>query len=361
MSLAAAADPLGVTAPLGRLAVAAAASLALGVNSAHTAPSATCHGLPVTLVVDGGAATATPGADVIRMTGPATVRAGAGPDIICGSAGPDRIDAGSGDDVVLGAGGDDTIRAGAGRDHVYGEGGADRIRGGPQADVLVPGGGRDRVSAATADVVQPGRYAVSVHIPDGDLRDLIASRRTVAVSRPAPGGPPRSLIPVWATFRPRSSTALSWSDVASAYAHRIALRPASVVRPLTVSGPAAGEVAWTLTADGFTSAPWRGLGARTFVIINQRHETTVAGLAQAWSAGAETRVTAVSAVGLSGHQAMEARMPVAVAVFTTDLDLQGLLLEDIPSDAAVVEPTPAAPTATVLWSSATGSFTAAPR
>ena len=56
-----------------------------------------------------------------------TVLAGAGNDIICGSASADTIDGGAGNDTIMGNGGADVLRGGLGSDALFGGAGNDEL------------------------------------------------------------------------------------------------------------------------------------------------------------------------------------------------------------------------------------------
>ncbi len=149
------------------------------VVGAGATARATCHGLPVTTTQDRGVITGTPGRDIIRLRAGATVRTGAGPDIVCGSPAADDIRTGAGDDVVLGRGGPDDIRTGAGRDTAFGDAGDDRMDGGSGRDMLVGGAGHDRITAQVimeagehqiaGDIAAPGTRAISLVVRPGAL------------------------------------------------------------------------------------------------------------------------------------------------------------------------------------------------
>ena len=88
---------------------------ALAASHHGKAHSYYCHGHKAT-IVGHGHVKGTKHADVIVLTGPSTVDAGAGNDIVCGSSGHDVINAGTGNDKVYGNGGNDVENGGAGND-----------------------------------------------------------------------------------------------------------------------------------------------------------------------------------------------------------------------------------------------------
>jgi uncharacterized repeat protein (TIGR01451 family) len=120
-------------------------------------PTATCRGLPITLLGTGGDDTlvGTPGPDVIAaFGGDDSIASLAGRDLVCAGGGSDRIGAGSaadkvfagaGRDLLLGRGGPDVLRGGAGGDVLRGNRGADRLRGGSGNDRCRGGAGRDSI------------------------------------------------------------------------------------------------------------------------------------------------------------------------------------------------------------------------
>ena len=95
-----------------------------------SAPTATCDGIPATIVGTNGDDTlnGTPGPDVIvGLGGNDVVHGGGGDDVICG---------GAGDDVLIAGNGGDAVDGGAGFDIVFGEAGDDALHGGAGEDVV---------------------------------------------------------------------------------------------------------------------------------------------------------------------------------------------------------------------------------
>lgn len=66
--------------------------------------------------------------------GPDDLLGGSGRDLLLGKAGNDVLDGAGGNDVLEGAGGDDVLRGGAGNDQLRGGQGVDRCAGGPGGD-----------------------------------------------------------------------------------------------------------------------------------------------------------------------------------------------------------------------------------
>lgn len=121
---------------------AAVSALVAGFGAGHASGTSApmCHGKRAT-IVGRGVVNGTPRADVIVLTGPSVVHAGAGNDLVCGSSGNDVIHAGAGDDVVYAGAGDDIVFGEAGNDRLYGEAGNDKLYGGSGHNLLVGGPG----------------------------------------------------------------------------------------------------------------------------------------------------------------------------------------------------------------------------
>jgi uncharacterized repeat protein (TIGR01451 family) len=127
------------------------------LTASPQAPSATCLGVPATIVGTGGpdALVGTGGRDVIVAAGGNdTIYSLAGRDLICAGTGNDRVVGGSaadrilgnaGRDTLLGRGGPDLLKGGAGPDTLGGNAGADRLHGGGGFDRCRPGPGHDSV------------------------------------------------------------------------------------------------------------------------------------------------------------------------------------------------------------------------
>lgn len=153
-----------------------------------------CFGQPATIVASGfGVVRGTRFVDVIVVTGPMEVRAGAGPDLVCGSArvfagrgndrirydgpgraldlwgerGHDRIfvnSPGSAGDIIGGRGHDlisggpraQRLTGGTGRDTLIGGDGDDHLFGGPGRDTLLGGLGNDRLNGGPKHDVGKG-------------------------------------------------------------------------------------------------------------------------------------------------------------------------------------------------------------
>ncbi|MFN8217195.1 MAG: hypothetical protein U0R71_11445 [Solirubrobacterales bacterium] len=88
-----------------------------------------------------------PGDDRVTLSGavtvPATIRGGAGADVLLGGAAADKLLGDAGNDRLYGRGGDDWLYGGAGADQLYGGPGNDRLAGGAGFDVLRGGGGQN--------------------------------------------------------------------------------------------------------------------------------------------------------------------------------------------------------------------------
>lgn len=86
------------------------------------------------------------------LTGPATVNAGAGGDVLsAGSQGPITFNAGAGDDSVYSGPGDDVLHGSEGADRLFGSDGNDQLLGEGGADQLNGGAGNDLVDGGTGD------------------------------------------------------------------------------------------------------------------------------------------------------------------------------------------------------------------
>lgn len=122
----------------------------LQVSSA-AALTATCQGVPATIVSSAEVINGTSGRDVIVVLGSSAhvVNAGAGNDLICGSAGSDTVNAGAGRDSVFAGGGNDVVNGGAGADILKGGAGADQLFGLAGTDVLYGGVGVDALQGGT--------------------------------------------------------------------------------------------------------------------------------------------------------------------------------------------------------------------
>lgn len=164
---------------------AGAAALAIGLSvAAATAPfstpsaygAATCHGRPVTILVDssdsGPVAPGTDGDDVVLLTGSGrhSFDARGGDDTICVEGLGSQVTAGTGDDwvsaqattgpvTVIGGDGNDTITGSDLSDTIFGGRGADDLHGLAGDDTLAPDRAdhdHDQVTADAADTVDAG-------------------------------------------------------------------------------------------------------------------------------------------------------------------------------------------------------------
>lgn len=79
------------------------------------------------------------------VTAPATLRGGAGDDLLVGGGGSDKLIGGNGDDRLVGWRESDLLYGGPGSDTLVGGQGADILRGGPGMDTLAGGPGLNKV------------------------------------------------------------------------------------------------------------------------------------------------------------------------------------------------------------------------
>lgn len=334
----------------------ALATLAAAHAGAASAAALRCHGLAVTVPAHRGTVIGTAGPDVIRLTGPGTVRAGAGDDIVCGSPWADGISAGRGADIVLGGAGADAIDGGPGADHLYGEAGADRIAGGPARDVIVTGAGKGTVAGAPGDAVSTDTYAVSVAFPRGGGAfarddDLLC----VALN---PRGTWSGI--VWMQFTANPANGLSWSptDQSVYVGTTSAPGPGLSIIDITGSAPAAPGSAWTLS-DGTRLQAASGGAPGTVTVTNQNPGTALIGLASpATVDGLVSRAAApfTSAQAAPGS-ATALTEPFVVAVFGLPVALDGQLVKGIPADTGrAPAPSAAAPTTTFVYDTLVGRF-----
>ncbi len=116
-------------------------------TSTPTPASATCKGLPVTILGTQGndiLVGTLIGADVIHgFGGNDTIEGQGGDDTICGGDGNDKIYGGLGNDNLYGGRGNDRIYGSSGKDNLYGGKGRDRLDGGSSRDFCNGGPGRD--------------------------------------------------------------------------------------------------------------------------------------------------------------------------------------------------------------------------
>ena len=345
----------------------AAAPAAMGQQAAR----ATCHGFPVTITADRGDITGTPRRDVIRLTGPAHVRSGAGSDIICGSRHADVIEAGAGDDVVVAGRGHDRIHGGAGRDVLFGEGGNDHLKGGTGADTLVGGAGRNRVvrdgmarprengAAGGGDVVLPGVQAISIIMDPADVQDLVSENALFAfdwVPVQGAAGGPGGLTPIWQTAAPAPRTVITLAPRVSAFVSVTTLMPYMLLVP-SITTPVQWGTAM-LFGGSFTFEKV-GTGPRDGVSLMNLagSEPFTMGISlTATSAWATTTTPAVAAQVLAGSQAPFLQPSTLRVRVTEVLGTHGILtLPPSPSDPSAAGTfTPTQPTITLRYSMFTG-------
>lgn len=210
---------------------AASGALALGsMPATSVAAEQTCAGRQATVTASQGQVTGTPGADVIILTGAATVRAGGGNDLICGSKFADTILGGPGDDVIFGKSGDDTISGGPGVDHLFGDLGHDRLMGGSDDDALFSGPGNDTLlGGAGLNTVSQAQTVVVVQVSNSDLSDL----RSVGYSLVVAGKPidTTSELSVVVATAPFVMNTISVDAAASGFSAEGSLLPGVTVSP----------------------------------------------------------------------------------------------------------------------------------
>lgn len=304
------------------------ATLALAGTGAATATASagltaarTCHGMPVTIAASKGTVTGTPRADVIALTGRATVNALGGSDVICGSSAADTINAGPGNDVVLARRGADAVNGGTGRDQLYGEAGNDHLMGGLGGDVLMGGSGRDTVvvnshahahESQIGDTVMPGTKAISLVVPPNSLQNLIDNGQQVAMS----WAPLPDTLPVaWASFSPMVTNSVWLSGGLLAYATPnlelmpgMALTPQAQVAVTQATGTAFLSPSFTMTAG-----PTQGQNPS---ILNGGVGPAAAGLAkQVAINGAGAGSPPINAGALYGESILTLPMPTTLTLF----------------------------------------------
>lgn len=90
------------------------------------------------------------GNDFVRVSRhisiPATLRGGAGEDVLIGGSGDDKLVGGDDADKLYGRDGDDQLMGGDGADSLYGGNDDDVLRGGAQTDALAGGTGANKLS-----------------------------------------------------------------------------------------------------------------------------------------------------------------------------------------------------------------------
>ncbi len=343
----------------------AAAPAAMGQQAAR----ATCHGFTVTTTADRGDITGTPRRDVIRLTGPAHVRSGAGSDIICGSRHADVIEAGAGDDVVVGGRGHDRIHGGAGRDVLFGEGGNDHLKGGTGADTLVGGAGRNRVVrdgtarprenglAGDDDAVLPGLQAISIIMDPADVGDLMSEGAMFAFDwlpvRGTAGGT-GDLTPIWQTAMPAPRTVMTVTPGVSAFTSFTMPMPDLLLLP-TMTVAAQWGTAMMAAPSIFERV---GSGPRDGVsLMNATQQTQTMGISLAASSPWATITTPAVAAQVFPQAQAAFFQPSTLRVRVTEvLGTHGILaLPPFPSDPSTTGTfTPGQPTITLRYSVFTG-------
>lgn len=356
--------------PLAITALAVLPALALAAT-AQSAPRATCHGFAVTIAKGSGTITGTPGRDVIRLTGPGTVRSLGGNDIICGSRFNDVIHAGPGNDVVVAGRGHDRLHGGPGRDTLFGEGGNDHLDGGPGRDTLHAGAGRNRVVRTGAarsaaqhglvdqrDEVLRGTRAMSVLTDPSDVRSLLQVGAGFTYDwccgQMLPGSSGLTLS--WQVLPPREVTALAIDDSVTAFAApQSGVFAGGVVQPAVQQAAMLGQTV-TLGADNQMSVS-PGTGAGGLTLVNNSQQPQMMGLALRGTGSGVDATNPASAGELFPYMASPALVPrtLRVRVGQQWSPPGQWLPPPLPgSGSAAVTFTESAPTATVRYSMATG-------
>ena len=287
----------------------------------------TCHGLPVTIAASSGDVHGTPRADVIALTGPAHVEAGAGNDIICGSRGDDVIDAGPGDDVVVGRAGADRLFGGPGRDRLFGDRGADHLVGGPGADLLMGGRGRDTVvrggdsaggkgEQQSGDVVVPGVRSISLFVDNVSLQSIYAMASSIGIvvgDATSPGAQPV----VWSDFPPMFVNMIALDGQLAAYAAGSSpLMPGVTVQPTSTVNAWPGQQ-YSLVSEGAPTLFPAGQGvAGSVSVVNQNGLPAVTGLARpALINGMASSPSPMTATTLYGNMLTQMQVPSQTSLF----------------------------------------------
>jgi hypothetical protein len=230
----------------------AIAALTLGAMPATSvAAGLTCAGKRATVTANQGSVVGTRGDDVIVLTGAATVRAGAGNDLICGSQFADTIFGGTGDDVIFGKAGHDTIDGGAGADHLFGDRGNDRLAGGADDDSLYSGPGSGTLlGGAGENTTSYAPTVIVVRVSNSDMVYL----RYVGDSLVVAGKPidPTNESPVLVATSPKEMNIISVGAAASGFYSEGSLRADTTVNPSDVREMQPGQQ--LLLAEQGTSA-----------------------------------------------------------------------------------------------------------
>ncbi|MDA3005306.1 MAG: calcium-binding protein [Actinomycetota bacterium] len=352
--------------------------------TAQSAPRATCHGFPVTIAKSSGTITGTPRRDVIRLTGPGTVRSLGGNDIICGSRFNDVIHAGLGNDVVVSGRGHDRIFGGPGNDNLFGEGGNDRLHGGPGRDVMAGGAGRNHYAplrkgakaqnglAVQGDTIVRAVRTVSIVSGTADVNRLVCCGGGFGFAWQPPAIPQAtSAMPVWATMQPSTTSWLSIPDQVAVYwGQQFGAEFGALIRPSQTGYTSFGR-SWTLqpgragTPDLIPSAtPYSGSTAGTVTVsatdVTPGPNPYLVGLAMvpAGSGGVRSDMAPAQAVGINPFMQIGLPQPQLLRVWAQPVELQmpgELVYADMPMQPSTVGRfTSAQPTAMLRYSAARG-------
>ncbi len=349
--------------------------------SAQAAPRATCHGFAVTIAKSSGHVVGTPKRDVIRLTGPGTVRALGGNDIICGSRFQDVIHAGPGNDVVVSGRGHDRIFGGPGNDNLFGEGGNDHVDGGPGRDMMAGGAGRNRYApvrkvaksedglAVPGDTIVRATRAVSLITTPSDVASLLRSGGGFGFAWSPPAIPQATATtPVWAAMQPMVNNWLGIPDLVAVYWGQVPFgQPGAFIRPAQTGYTTFGR-AWTLqprfagepSLEPATSNPAGALpNTVTLSAGNINPGPYTAGLAMDanGSGGAARGLAPAQAVGINPFQQVSLPQPSVLRVWAgSPVRQPGELIDaDLPmGQETAVQFTSAQPTAMLRYSAAQG-------
>jgi hypothetical protein len=323
--------------------------------SAADATRATCHGLPVTTTKSAGLIIGTPQRDVIRATGPADIRAGAGDDVICGSRGIDAIRGGAGHDVILAGGGADRVWGGRGRDRIFGEGGSDRIDPGPGRDAIVGGAGRETIVRQTGDLVLPGTFAVSVVMTEQDVAQMDEAQLQVGLSLTD-----ATPIPIASTAWPAAQVgfALGGYGVVTANAP---IEIGETPEQIDIETAQLGS-SWASIGPGLLEPGDAPSQPGSITVANESPGEIAIGLTQ-WITPFDGEQTlsriAFGSGGVTEPFSSEVLTPTgSVAVYQIDGGMAGAVVPVLPASTGYDRLSPASPTAAFAWSPSTRRFSA---
>lgn len=344
-------------------ALAGIAGLALMGSASAGAATRTCHGLPVTVTASKGRVVGTARRDVIALRGPATVRAGAGDDIICGSRFRDVIDAGPGRDIVVGRGGHDVLRGGRDTDHLFGEGGNDVLDGGPGRDRLVGGSGRDHVAGSRriSETEEVGEQVAGTAV----LSVVVNPQTVVALSEMgsefgiawSPVGSPDGMptLPLmWTAFEPFPQNVVTLDGQLSVYMIPLQIVPLpgaliDVNLARTIPIPVSGAASVLVTSPGALQVAPQATGITVQSLVNQ---WLTVGLARSVYANGVTRQgEPMSIADLLPYGMIPLRVPTQPTLFVAPLPQvpSGGFMALIPEPNIVLTPAPGAEVVSVSF------------